>query len=379
MAIDSSSLIQALIDGGISPAASKLIANAIANAATPQYAKSRDIADATPVDQLRLIDGDTRKYLLTNLDYSSEAPYLKRLSDSPGQYAGGPADHPYKDSQPVAPVPPLSTTTVQAGSCVSVEQAVKDNSAVATVGLKFGTKSGQHMRLNQGTQAVDAVALNISSPQGFVTASVTENAEATDVELVVRQLSTVKVVQDDGITKDILGWASPTSTPSTIFSPWFQQNLMLNESAASVLATLGIPSTAPSYTVGTWTPTITGDGTASSITYSTADTTGRWVRIGNWVWVTGRIIVANVFAAGTGNTVIAGLPFGVAATNANLAVMPILYKSGWFQQGPTGAYFLPSSGRAQLVRDLNTTIGFIPISSVAAGTDCIFSGSYFTA
>lgn len=215
MAVDNNALIQALIDGGITPAASRIIANALANAATPQFSRSRDIADATPQDQLRLIDGDTRKYLLTNLDYSSEAPYQSRLQAKPGQYAGGPVDHPYKDSQPVAPVPPLSQNAVAGGDYIAVDNSVRDNAQVATVSLKLGNKSGPHLRINPATKSAEAVPLIFNSPQGLVTGSVSNDATAINVELVVRALSTLGVTLSDGTVANVLGWIDQSAATPT--------------------------------------------------------------------------------------------------------------------------------------------------------------------
>jgi microcystin-dependent protein len=214
MAVDNNALIQALIDGGITPAASRVIANAIANAATPQFSQSRDIADATPRDQLRLIDSDTRKYLLTNLDYSSEAPYQARLQSSPGQFAGAPDDHPYKDSQPVTPVPPLSKNAVAGGDYINVENQVISEAAVATVSMKLGAKTGSHLRINQSTKSVDAVPLVVQSPQGLVTGTITEDAQQTTLELVVRTLQTLGVVLADGTIGNVLGWIDGSVTTS---------------------------------------------------------------------------------------------------------------------------------------------------------------------
>lgn len=215
MAIDSTALINALIDGGLTPAASRVIANALANAATPQFSNVRDVADATPRDQLRLIDSDTRKYLLTNLDYSSEQPYQNRLASAPGRYAGGPEDHPYKDSQPVAPVPPLSQASVAEGDYISVANVVQDNTPVSTIALKVNTRGGVHLRANQATKAVELVPLAFSSPQGLVTATVSEDASATNVELVARSLVSRSVVLADGSVTNVLAWSDSASASAT--------------------------------------------------------------------------------------------------------------------------------------------------------------------
>jgi len=215
MAVDSTDLMISLVEGGLTPAAARAISNALANAATPQYSQSRDVADATPREQLRLIDSDTRRYLLTNLDFSNESPYQASLQANPGQYAGGPADHPYKDAQPVAPVPPLSQNSVTGGDFISVDNTVRDNAPVASVSLKLGVKSGPHLRINSATKSVEAVPITFNSPQGLVTGSITNEATATNVEIVVRALSTIGVTLGDGSTANILGW-----TDSSVSKPY---------------------------------------------------------------------------------------------------------------------------------------------------------------
>ena len=55
MATNSGQLVQALVDGGVKPAAARVIANALANADTPQFSGTRDVQDATPTDQLRMV------------------------------------------------------------------------------------------------------------------------------------------------------------------------------------------------------------------------------------------------------------------------------------------------------------------------------------
>jgi microcystin-dependent protein len=209
----SGQLVQALIDGGLEPAAARVIANAIANAASPAFSQARDVQDATPTDQLRMVTSDTRKYVLTNLDYSREAPYQARLRSTVGRYEVPSADHPYKDSQPVTPVPPLSTPTVAGGKYVTVESATIDGAPTSTVSLSFGVVAGGHLRIRPATNALDAVPFTVSAPQALVTASVVEQAAATNLEIVVRGLNSRPVVLSDGSTVRLLVWGDSTSAP----------------------------------------------------------------------------------------------------------------------------------------------------------------------
>jgi len=208
MATSSGQLVQALIDGGLQPAAARVIANALANADSPAFSNARDVQDATPTDQLRMVTSDTRKYLLTNLDYSREAPYQSRLRSSPGRYEVPTADHPYKDSQPVTPVPPLSTPTVTGGKYVEVESAVQD-----------GAPSGTHLRIRPATNSLEAVPLTVSAPQALVTASVVEQAAATNLEIAVRGLTSRSVVLSDGSTAQLLVWGNSAVPPVQSITP----------------------------------------------------------------------------------------------------------------------------------------------------------------
>ncbi|MFM8495304.1 MAG: phage tail protein [Planctomycetia bacterium] len=219
MPTNSGQLVQALIDGGLQPAAARVIANALANADSPAFSNARDVQDATPTDQLRMVTSDTRKYLLTNLDYSREPPYQARLRSSPGRYELPTADHPYKDSQPVTPVPPLSTPTVTGGKYVEVESGVQDGAPTAAVSLSFGTVSGTHLRIRPATNSLEAVPLTVSAPQALVTASVDEQATATNIEIAVRGLNSRAVVLSDGSTAQVLVWGKSATPPAQSITP----------------------------------------------------------------------------------------------------------------------------------------------------------------
>jgi microcystin-dependent protein len=219
MPTNSGQLVQALIDGGLGPAAARVIANALANADSPAFSNTRDVQDATPTDQLRMVTSDTRKYLLTNLDYSREPPYQARLQSSPGRYEVPTADHPYKDSQPVTPVPPLSTPTVTGGKYVEVESGIQDGAPTSSVNLSIGTVSGTHLRIRPATNSLEAVPLTVSAPQALVTASVVEQATATNIEIAVRGLNPCAVVLSDGSTAQLLVWGNSATPPAQSITP----------------------------------------------------------------------------------------------------------------------------------------------------------------
>lgn len=301
MAINSGDLTQTLIEGGMTPQAARAIANALANAHSGTLSRGRDVSDATPTEQLRLITADTRRYQLTNLDFSPAAPFQDRLSSKPGEYAGGEQDHPYKDSQPISSEPPLSSPRVQGSDYIDVINSVAGNSAVSRVALRLRQQTGRHLRIDPSTKFLDALPLNaISDTPRFVSAEFFESDQSSDLKVSLRNLEQITVLLSDG-------------TKRTVFA--------FPDAAAASVADESLTAIAPAIIKqGTWTPayfswgTVTTPiqaGTNPTLTYNTTLTAGRYFRIGPWVYVTGRIFVTTVTAAGTGYMGIKNLPFSV--------------------------------------------------------------------
>lgn len=373
MATNSGVLVQALIDGGISAAAARLIANALANASTPQFSQARDVSDQTPIGPLRMIGRDERLYQFTNLDYSSEDPYEQRLRSNPGQYAGRDLDHPYKDAQPVLPVPPLSKPRVAGGAYIRVEDSVQDGAPVATVGLHLSQTAGTHLRLNKATNSLDAVPLAFASPQGLVTAEASEGSSATTIELQVRSLSPVTVVQADGTSVGLSAWPNTAVSPTTVFTPWAQTNVMSKTSAAGLLSAIG----APAYSTGTWTPAFACSTTNPTATYS-AVTFGSYTKVGQLVFVSGRAALSALANAGSGFLTISGLPFAATAGAPGYHSGTVAFKGGWTTQGPTNVYTEPSSTSLVLSYHTATGLGLLTNANLSASTDVFFSVAYTT-
>ena len=66
-------------------------------------------------------------------------------------------------------------------------------------------------------------------------------------------------------------------------------------------------NTLDDYEEGTWTPTLLGDGTNPSVTYS-GDTGGFYIKIGRLVYLTGTIRTTAI-SGGSGALLVGGLPF----------------------------------------------------------------------
>lgn len=73
------------------------------------------------------------------------------------------------------------------------------------------------------------------------------------------------------------------------------------------------PSIAPLFlTTGTFTPTITGTGTAGTFTYVAGRQDGRYTRIGDLVMFALEVAISAIAVAPTGDIQITGLPFTAA-------------------------------------------------------------------
>lgn len=214
MAANSGDLVQTLIEGGLAPQAARTIANALANAASPAFSKGGDTDDATPIKQLRLITSESRRYQLTNLDYSPSKPFQDRLSSNPGEYAGPSPDHPYKDSQPVTSAPPLSAPRVQANDYITVENEIESNSAVSRIGLRLRQATGKHLRIDPSTKFLDALPFlaETESPR-FLSSEITETELGTQITVSLRNLEAVDVELADGKTQQV--FVFPDAAPQT--------------------------------------------------------------------------------------------------------------------------------------------------------------------
>lgn len=179
-----SDLEGSLVEGGIAPAAAKVISNAIANLASAQFSKGRRYGDSTPVEQLRMVTPDARRYVLTNLDYGT-------IGQESGDFAYKPRDtaHPYEGSQPATSQGTISTPSVVEGDYVSVRSGTKDSVTQATVSLRIGEVTGPHPRLNRAAKSIDGVPFLVEIDQEqFVQAAFEERPSGTVLKITLRNL-----------------------------------------------------------------------------------------------------------------------------------------------------------------------------------------------
>lgn len=200
-----------LITGGLTPAAAKIISNAIANLASSQVSSGRKYGDATP-PQLRLVDANARRYVLTNIDQPSDEQFARSLTQRGDKYAGTSPRHTYQDSQPVSASPTLTTPAVTGSGYIKSTPATTDSVAQSQVGLNVTNRGGQHARLNPGTGQVESVPFLVENDQEqFIEAKFEERPEGTVLKLRLRnlhQMFTVTTSHPNLIT----GTFSPTDS-----------------------------------------------------------------------------------------------------------------------------------------------------------------------
>ena len=173
-----------LIDGGIPATAAKILSNAIGNANTGRTYQSRQTEDATPTQRMRMIDSNTRKYILTNLDSPSDHNLGERLNSTASQFHPRDLSHPYEGSQPATANPTLSTPSVKGGNYVKAGRKTDGEVAQAEVTLDIQEKQGEHARLNKSTGKVESVPISIEiEPKGILEGSVEETESGTVIKL----------------------------------------------------------------------------------------------------------------------------------------------------------------------------------------------------
>jgi hypothetical protein len=173
-----------LVTGGMSPALAKVISNAIDNAATSRLSTGTNMSDATPVDKMRLIDADTRKYMLTNLDNPFANPFREKLNRKGVKYTPPHTGHPYEGSQPASSNPRLDTGSVKAGKFLTVSPTTTNEVTQSEVTLRVVNRGGTHARLNAATGEIESVPFLIQvEPQNKVEAHVEERPDATVLKL----------------------------------------------------------------------------------------------------------------------------------------------------------------------------------------------------
>jgi len=135
------------------------------------------------------------------------------------------------------------------------------------------------------------------------------------------------------------------------------------------------------YAEGTWTPTLVTTGTGfDSITYDTGYRAGKYAKMGNFVYIVGRLRTdAITVGSASGNLRIGGLPFTASSDDGD--GIAISRSEAWATNNPCGGAFVDSGTTIDLFyrSAANGATLSLPVSDAATGTDAnliSFSGFY---
>lgn len=140
-------------------------------------------------------------------------------------------------------------------------------------------------------------------------------------------------------------------------------------------------NTLDDYEEGTWTPTIGGDSTAGTQTYSSQ--IGRYTKIGQFIGIECRIVMTAKDAATAGNLVIFGLPFtsaNIAAAAAGMSTATTSSLTLTAGNTQVGLQVLQNATRAFFIQN-GTGIASTAINSataLAATSAVVMGGNYST-
>jgi hypothetical protein len=141
------------------------------------------------------------------------------------------------------------------------------------------------------------------------------------------------------------------------------------------------------YEEGTWTPFISTDNVPPTITY-TANSGGRYVRIGNLVHIQGFVETASVNTAGaSGFLIFGGFPFNVVAnsggTQNSASSLNIAVANGWAGNTPSAVSFYQNNFGYLVYRATSNgptaNLVLADLTTGSAGNLIIFGGTYITA
>lgn len=145
-------------------------------------------------------------------------------------------------------------------------------------------------------------------------------------------------------------------------------------SFGQIAATVGLSD----YEEGSWTPTLIGSSTPGAQTYSVQ--VGRYLRIGNLLFVAGRVTITAKDGAMAGNAVIGGLPYAARNVTNLLPTFNIGQIGGiTFNTSDTQLTGIVVNGASviQLISLESAQSGTsVPVANIAAASDVIFSATY---
>lgn len=241
------------------------------------------------------------------------------------------------------------TTTGTGSATVQYSQYVSGTASAVSIGVGTAVTLIDCAVNSSNTNAVTGAGTLSYGPIEFTGSSSTVNVTTQTPLSIGPRIKFGNGVAGAGGSQIMSGTGSPdtavTATQGSLFLRVDGTSPYMNTNGATAWSPVAVQTT------GTWTPTVTGQTTAGTTTYSTQ--TGNYVRVGNVVTLTCTIVYSA--ATGTGNLTIGGLPFTVG--------------TGF----PTGAVYFDSAGTVWPIGRTNICVTAAN-ASTAATISCSGTG-----
>lgn len=223
----------------------------------------------------------------------------------------------------------------------TIEHSLFDANALNVTALTLGSSSASLFRWCRfAGGSASAVSISTTATLQFCTVSSSNTNAVTGAGTL-----TYSPLSFDGSSSTV---NTSTQTPLQVGPRIYTNGGISFDGGSNVLA---------NYAVGTWTPTLVGQSTAGTTTYTVQN--GYYTRIGNIVFIMG--VVVTSAATGTGNILLGGLPFTIKNQTNGVPVGAILSASA-------AGLTWPASSTSLCVQGLvNTTTANI-FSSGSGGT-----------
>lgn len=310
-----------LIDGGLTPAAAKAIANAIGNQNSNQQRKATQLVDGTPTEMLRMVTPEARRSYFSNLDQPKDARFARRLAAQKRAFGSNESPHSYDHSEPRATTSRINTPSIVAGDLLKTSTAVEQDVQQTKISVDY-TGDGRHLRLNAQKDAIEAVDLATENQtEARIANEFVNESGRTVLKSKIQGLGSRTVALADGTGLPVSGWFDGAQTPSSIWTSWAASNLFNSADLSGFWGSVA--------DIQSWTPYLRT--VSSGVEYTLSDATyqhpngkdtraGLYIKLGDLVVFWFRLrpfsttngvtnTASAAFANSAGGLVIGGLPF----------------------------------------------------------------------
>lgn len=253
---------------------------------------------------------------------------------------------------------------------------VTDGGAGTTVSIDANVSAfdGRYYLLTSGQALTSVVSIQGTAITSIGTALVSIDSALTSVQANITSINAAvpRLAAVNTFTN------LNTFTSVTTFSANVSSANIFN--VGGILFT-GATTTLANYEEGSWTPVLAGGTTPGTQVYATQ--VGRYIRVGNEVWISGTLALTSIDGATVGNVLITGLPFTISNITGLIGAASFTRIGGFTLQATyTGLGFGMTANQTRLVlTEWNPVGGAVMgllIGELAQNANMCFTGVFRT-